>query len=47
MDYNNGKKYQLLINVNDEVDVGSTTQPLCTKTSQTQKRHQTSRLQNS
>ena len=29
MDYNNGKIYQLLNNVNDEVYIGSTTQPLC------------------
>ena len=29
MDYKNGKIYQILNNVNDEVYVGSTTQPLC------------------
>ena len=29
MDYKNGKIYQILNNVNDDVYVGSTTQPLC------------------
>ena len=29
MDYKNGKIYQTLNNVNDDVYVGSTTQPLC------------------
>ena len=29
MDYKNGKIYQILNNINDEVYVGSTTQPLC------------------
>ena len=32
MDYKNGKIYQILNNVNDDVYVGSTTQPLCKKT---------------
>ena len=29
MGYNNGKIYQILNNINDEVYVGSTIQPLC------------------
>ena len=29
MDYKNGKIYQILNNVNDDMYVGSTTQPLC------------------
>ena len=44
MDYKNGKIYQILNKLNEEVYVGSTTQPLC-KRPYTHKQHSTYRVE--